>query len=498
MPEPKAQLVDPQGPIDVPGINATGIVTATGGFTGNVQGAATGFAATTYNLNVGIVTGTKFQGNTTGNVSGLADDTNINVGIITSTSFTGDLVGNAAGLSTTTANINAGIMSATSFAGNFTGLASGITGTPNVVAGIVTATQFVGNTPGLAGGISAGKNLAAGIVTATTFYGDGSALTGAGSTAFIKQDVTAVSGTTTINLNLGNIIYLTHSNNTTIAFSNVPTATDITIIRTLTDNTITWPAAITWNGASAPTLLGANSRSPSAQVFNLVTADGGTTWYGYEEMSNSPLYWTGFYAFGDNVSGVFGNNNETDASGNDSLPGMTPIQAFQSSNITKFGQFSGGNENGLMVINEEDKTLWGVGLNDYGELGQNNKTTYSSPVQIPGTNWRSVFRGNNNVFATKTDGTLWSWGRNVHGSLGQSEGHNSSKSSPTQIGEGTDWAGGIRSMSASWGHAHVIKADGTMWSMGQNSKGQLGVNLSGTGFPSYENAQSSPKQVPGI
>ena len=53
----------------------------------------------------------------------------------------------------------------------------------------------------------------------------------AGSTGFIKQDVTAVSGTTTINLNDGNIIYLTHSNNTTIAFSNVKTADDVTIIR---------------------------------------------------------------------------------------------------------------------------------------------------------------------------------------------------------------------------------------------------------------------------
>ena len=29
MPEPKAQLVDPQGPIDVPGINATGTVSYT-------------------------------------------------------------------------------------------------------------------------------------------------------------------------------------------------------------------------------------------------------------------------------------------------------------------------------------------------------------------------------------------------------------------------------------------------------------------------------------
>ena len=50
MPEPKAQLVDPQGPIDVPGISATGIVTATGGFVGAVQGTATGLANTTTNL----------------------------------------------------------------------------------------------------------------------------------------------------------------------------------------------------------------------------------------------------------------------------------------------------------------------------------------------------------------------------------------------------------------------------------------------------------------
>ena len=56
MPEPKAQLVDPQGPIDVPGMQVTGVTTATGGFVGAVQGAATGFAATTYNLNVCIVT----------------------------------------------------------------------------------------------------------------------------------------------------------------------------------------------------------------------------------------------------------------------------------------------------------------------------------------------------------------------------------------------------------------------------------------------------------
>ena len=167
MPEPKAQLVDPQGPIDVPGLSVTGVTTATGGFVGAVQGAATGLANTTTNLSVGIVTATKFVGNTPGNVSGLADGTNINVGIITSTSFTGDLVGNAAGLSTTTANIKAGILSATSFAGNFTGVASGITGTPNIVVGIMTG----------------------------TLKGDGSTLTGIAATNWITNNVTTTSAT---------------------------------------------------------------------------------------------------------------------------------------------------------------------------------------------------------------------------------------------------------------------------------------------------------------
>ena len=260
MSQEKAQLIAPQGHFTVPGLNVAGVVTAS-----------------------------SFSGNCTGTASSLTQGSNVVVGVMTASSFAGDVFGNAAGLSTTTAGLKLGIVTSTSFAGNFTGIGSGLTGTPNIVAGLVTATQFVGNTPGLAAGLSAGKNLAAGIITATTFHGDGSGLTGAGSTAYIRQDVTAQSGTTTINLNDGNIIYLTHSNNTTIAFSNVKTADDVTIIRTLTDNTITWPAAITWNGGSAPTLLGANSYSKTGQVFNLVTADGGSTWYGYEEVSNTAV-----------------------------------------------------------------------------------------------------------------------------------------------------------------------------------------------------------------
>jgi alpha-tubulin suppressor-like RCC1 family protein len=75
------------------------------------------------------------------------------------------------------------------------------------------------------------------------------------------------------------------------------------------------------------------------------------------------------------------------------------------------GQFS--------LATKTDGTLWAWGGNGNGQLGQNNTTQFSSPVQIPGTTWSSISAGYYHSLATKTDGTLWSWGRNSYGQLGQ-------------------------------------------------------------------------------
>ena len=37
-----------------------------------------------------------------------------------------------------------------------------------------------------------------------------------------------------------------------------------------------------------------------------------------------------------------------------------------------------------------DGTFWSWGYNHAGQLGQNNLVRYSSPVQIPGTNWKNT------------------------------------------------------------------------------------------------------------
>jgi alpha-tubulin suppressor-like RCC1 family protein len=98
----------------------------------------------------------------------------------------------------------------------------------------------------------------------------------------------------------------------------------------------------------------------------------------------------------------------------------------------------------------------------YGQLGQNEGTNVhkSSPTQIPGTTWAGtkgkVVGGTNCNGAIKTDGTLWIWGRNYYGNLGNNS--RASYSSPVQV-PGTTWS----SLSMTQDYSAAIKTDGTLW-----------------------------------
>ena len=549
MPEPKAQLVDPQGPIDVPGLQVTGVTTATGGFVGNVQGSATGLASTTTNLNVGIVTATKFSGNTTGNVSGLADDTNINVGIITSTSFTGDLVGNAAGLSTTTANIKAGIMSATSFAGNFTGVASGITGTPNIVVGIMTGT-LKGDGSGLTG--IAATNWIANNVTTTSATTYAINVTASGSSAYTLSGNDrngSVSGSNAgVAVNVGDTLnfavnasghpfYIRVSNgganvstpaatnqgtqsgtvswtpNTagtyyyqcgnhsgmigTITVSDSTTSinlsdgnviyftqnvdTTVSFANTGTSNIVSFirpgvDYTITWPSSikwDGGSAPTLGKYEGDNDVFTLLTRDEGVTWYGWEDLSIGPYDYQ-IYTLGANEYGYLGQNNRTYYSSPVQIPGTT------------WKKQSAGSGSGYAITSGGEMWAWGSGGS--GSLAQNNETDYSSPVQIPGTTWASHATYNGTSLATKTDGTLWAWASNGNGELGQND--RTQRSSPVQI-PGTNWSQSMKAISVGEGECMgAIKTDGTLWTWGGQQYGELGQNQQTAKY-------SSPTQVPG-
>ena len=72
-------------------------------------------------------------------------------------------------------------------------------------------------------------------------------------------------------------------------------------------------------------------------------------------------------------------------------------------------------------------------------MGQNTEVgnVIFSPVQVPGTTWgNSVALNQYAGFAVKTNGTLWAWGQNNYGTLGQN--NLTEYSSPVQI-PGTTW-----------------------------------------------------------
>ena len=168
---------------------------------------------------------------------------------------------------------------------------------------------------------------------------------------------------------------------------------------------------------------------------------------------------------------TWGNNGSGELGTNDTAEKNTPVTT--SSGGTTWKQVSSGGYHTAAI--KTDGSLWTWGANGQGQLGTNNTTTRSTPVTTlaGGNNWKSVSCGQNFVIAIKTDGTLWSWGQNNVGQLGDNT--TDQKNIPvTTFAGGTNWKqisdGGEGS------HLAAIKTDGTLWTWGLNSSGQLGDN----------------------
>jgi alpha-tubulin suppressor-like RCC1 family protein len=201
------------------------------------------------------------------------------------------------------------------------------------------------------------------------------------------------------------------------------------------------------------------SKSTPAQ-----TTAGGTNW----KQSACGTYHTAaiktdgtLWLWGSNFYGEIGNNTINNYA--------SPIQT------TAFGsnwkQVTCGNS--LTAAIKADGTLWTWGLNSSGQLGDNGIVKKSSPVQTTafGSNWKQVSCGGQHIAAIKTDGTLWTWGYNLYGQLGNNTITNNS--SPIQtIAYGTNW----KQVACGNFHTVAIKTDGTLWTWGYNTHGELGDN----------------------
>ena len=169
------------------------------------------------------------------------------------------------------------------------------------------------------------------------------------------------------------------------------------------------------------------------------------------------LYGMKLWLWGDNTDGQLGDGTVIYRS--------SPVQTLVSGQVwwkVSLGSLHAG---GILY----DYSLWTWGRNNYGQLGDGTILNRSSPVNIGTDSWLWVSCGYESSAGIKTDGSLWLWGLNSGGQLGTQNIIN--YSSPVQVyGENTNW----KSVSVGYNHTAAIKNNGSLWTWGQNSYGQLG------------------------
>jgi len=112
-----------------------------------------------------------------------------------------------------------------------------------------------------------------------------------------------------------------------------------------------------------------------------------------------------------------------------------------------------------------DNTLWGAGVNSYGQLGDGTTTQRWTPVRM-GVDVIALAAGTAHTVFVKSDGSLWATGWNENGQLGN--GTRANRGTPVQV------ASDVASVSAGVAFTMFVKKDGSLWGAGQNVSGQLG------------------------
>jgi alpha-tubulin suppressor-like RCC1 family protein len=120
--------------------------------------------------------------------------------------------------------------------------------------------------------------------------------------------------------------------------------------------------------------------------------------------------------------------------------------------------------------------LSATGANGAGELGDGTFTVHYSPEIIrPRASITAVAAGEGHSLFLQSDGSLWGMGDNRYGALGL--GSIAETNIQVEI-----WSGGVTAVAAGPYHSLFIRSDGSLWAMGDNTFGQLGDNSTNNSY----------------
>lgn len=170
-------------------------------------------------------------------------------------------------------------------------------------------------------------------------------------------------------------------------------------------------------------------------------------------------------AWGYNTNGELG-----DGTTNISL---TPVQTL---NLTGVIASAAGDNHSMALLTDKTVSVWGD--NTLGQLGIGtpDNETHTVPVELGGiSDVVSLAAGSFHSMALKSNGTVWTWGDNNRGQLG--DGTIDDKALPAKVldpGDASGYLQGVVAIAAGEYHSLAVKNDGTVWTWGWNTAGQLG------------------------
>jgi alpha-tubulin suppressor-like RCC1 family protein len=149
----------------------------------------------------------------------------------------------------------------------------------------------------------------------------------------------------------------------------------------------------------------------------------------------------------------------------------------------------GGGLSGEIVAVHHDGTVFAWG--EAGLVVPPGGQQQNAPVQVPLlSDIIEVEAGYENALALKSDGTVWSWGDGSKGQIGDGQEYGEGGTNiPKQVVGLT----GVVDIASGYYNGYALKSDGTVWAWGDNSRSQLG-----NGVVCQDCYSNVPVQVAGL